>query len=69
MTAGWSAVVLLDGEPVSGPVPIDDYEAANILSPLVAGWLGGSVSVVAAVAATRAAELDDQPSLFDREAA
>lgn len=60
----WSAIVLLDGEPVSGEVPCEDYEAALILSPLVAGWLGGPVSVAKAVMACRP-QADEQASLFE----
>lgn len=61
--SGWSAIVLLDGEPVCGEVPCEDYEAALILSPLVAGWLGGPVSVARAVVAMRPVD-DEQQSLF-----
>lgn len=59
----WTAVLMLDGEPVCGPVPCDLYDAAAILSPLVAGWLGGPVSVAKAVAAMRPVP-DAQTSLF-----
>lgn len=52
---GWSAVLYLDGEPVTGRVPCLDYEAALIASPLMASWLGGPVSVASAVTAVRAA--------------
>lgn len=67
--SAWTAVLFLDGEPVTGPVPVDDYDAATIMSPLMASWLGGPVSVAKAVAATRtdAVELDE-PTLFDEVA-
>lgn len=61
---GWSAILLLDGEPVTGPVPCEDYEAALIASPLVAGWLGGPVSVAQAVTAVRTAAAHE-PNLLD----
>lgn len=46
---GWSAVILLDGEPVTGPVPFTPWEAASPLARLVAGITGGPVSVAGAV--------------------
>ncbi len=64
MTA-WSAVLLRDGQPVCDPVPCDDMDAAAVLAPLVVGWLGGPVSVMQAVVATRPVIVADEPSLFD----
>jgi hypothetical protein len=64
----WSAVLLADGEPVTGEVPCLDWVAADLLGPLVVGWLGGPVSIVRAVSATRDAN-PAQPSLFDDEQA
>lgn len=61
--AGWSAVLYLDGEAVTGPVPCLDYEAALIASPLMASWLGGPVSVARAVTAVRV-EAAAEPDLF-----
>lgn len=64
----WSMIVLLDGEAVTGAVPCTDWDAAQVMSPLVASWLGGPVSVANAVAATRHRP-EDQPSLFEEPAA
>lgn len=61
--ANWSAVLYLDGEPVTGRVPCLDYEAALIASPLIASWLGGPVSVAHAVTAVRTAAAAE-PDLF-----
>lgn len=67
----WSAVLLADGEPVTGEVPCIDWAVADVLAPLVVGWLGGPVSIAGAVSAVRAADVepDVQPTLFDEAAA
>lgn len=66
----WTAVLLADGEPVTGEVPCLDWAVADVLAPLVHGWLGGPVSIVRAVSNVRAADaVDAQPSLFDQDAA
>lgn len=65
----WTAVLLADGEPVTGEVPCLEWTIADMLAPLVAGWLGGPVSIVQAVSATREHEMQTQASLFDEAAA
>jgi hypothetical protein len=45
----WSAQLFRDGEPVTGAVPCDAWDAAGLLGPVVVGWLGGPVSVTRAV--------------------
>ncbi len=45
----WSAIILRDGDPITGPVPLTRWEAASVLAQLVAGWTGGPVSVASAV--------------------
>lgn len=64
----WSAVIYCDGQPVTGEVPCDDYDAAGIAAPFFAAWLGGAVSVGAAVSANRP-RVRPEPSLFDELAA
>lgn len=65
----WTAVLYLDGEPVTGELPIDLYDAATIMSPLMASWLGGPVSVAKAVASARVNALEvEEPTLFDEVA-
>lgn len=64
---GWSAVLYRDGEPVSGVVPVDVWDVASIMGPVVVGWVGGPVSVARAVHATRLAP-PVQGSLLDEEA-
>lgn len=66
--SAWSAVLLYDGEPVTGSIPCDDFDAAGIVAVFFAGWLGGPVSVGAAVSANRVPEPDPQPSLFEEVA-
>lgn len=61
---GWTAALYLDGEQVVSPQRCSDYEAATILAPLVAGWLGGPVSLASAVIAARPDEVAPQGSLF-----
>lgn len=66
----WTAILYADGEPVTGEVPCLDWVAADLLAPLVHGWLGGPVSIVRAVSDVRAVDAQaDQPSLFDEAAA
>lgn len=66
----WTAVLLADGVPVTGEVPCSDWTAADVLGPLVVGWLGGSVSIAGAVSSVRAEDaVEAQPSLFDEAAA
>lgn len=60
----WSVVVYRDGEPVSGTLPCTDWDAATVVAPWFAGWLGGPVSVVNAIAAARF-DPESQRSLFD----
>lgn len=64
----WSAVILKDGEPVAPAMPCSEWTAAEVLAPLVAGWLGGPVSIVQAVVATRAPAVEPQASLFEEVA-
>lgn len=64
---GWTAALYLDGEQVVTPQPCSDYEAATILAPLVAGWLGGPVSLASAVIAARPPDVEPQGSLFGGE--
>jgi hypothetical protein len=49
----WSAVVLCDGEPVTGEVPVDDWTAGGIAAELFAAWLGGPISLAGAVVANQ----------------
>lgn len=63
--SAWTAVLFCDGEPVSDPIPCEDWDAAAVFAPLVAGWLGGPVSIVRAVVASRPSVVDPQPSLFE----
>ena len=60
----WSAVVLCDGEPVTGQVPVDDWTAAGIVAEFFARWLGGPISLAQAVVANQPSTED--PTLFDR---
>lgn len=66
----WTAILLADGEPITGEVPCSEWAVADVLAPFVVDWLGGPVSIVQAVSATRAAEVvAEQASLFDEAAA
>lgn len=49
----WSAILLRDGEAVTGPVPCDQWDAAGIAGPLFVAMLGGPISIGQAVASTR----------------
>lgn len=64
----WTAVLCADGEPVTGEVPCTEWIAAELLAFVVAGWVGGPVSVGQAVFASRERETDAQASLFDEVA-
>lgn len=60
----WSAVLLRDGVPVTGEVPCSEWNAAEVVAPLLVGWLGGPVSIVNGVIAAREPVVEPQGSLF-----
>lgn len=49
----WALVVYRDGEPVTGPVPADDWTVAAAVAEMLVAWLGGPISVGSAVVSTR----------------
>lgn len=67
-TSCWSAVLLRDGVAVTGEVPCSEWLAAELLALLVAGWVGGPVSVVNGVISARVPEVEPQGSLFEEVA-
>ncbi len=50
---GWGVVVYLDGEPVTGLMPCDDWSACVAVAPFFVGLLGGPISVAQAVVANQ----------------
>lgn len=59
----WSAIILRDGQPVTGPVTLTRWEAAGLAAPIIAGIAGGTISVAAAAIEPRPAEPTAEPEL------
>lgn len=67
-TTRWSAVLLCDGVAVTGEVPCSEWNAAEVVAPLLVGWLGGPVSIVNGVIGAREPVVEPQGSLFEEVA-